>query len=58
MEVHMLCALIGVVLALGVGVAGRAPGVPPWWPVFCLAMAAAYLARLLVRSTVNARPAH
>lgn len=54
----MLCALIGVVLALGVGVAGRAPGVPPWWPVFCLAMAAAYLARLLVRSTVNARPAH
>ena len=35
-------------------------GVPPWWPLFCLAYdatAALYLAGLLVRSTVTARPA-
>lgn len=33
------------------------PGVPPWWPPFCLAfdgVAAAYLASLLVRSKVQA----
>ena len=56
----MLSALIGVVLALGVGVAGHDAGVPPYWPVFRLAydaMAAAYLAWLLVRATVEARPA-
>jgi hypothetical protein len=37
-------------------------GVPPWWPVFCLAYdatAALYLAALLVRARVPARlPAH
>jgi len=35
-------------------------GVPPWWPLFCLtydATAALYLAWLLARSTVTARPA-
>lgn len=35
-------------------------GVPPWWPLFCLAYdatAALYLAWLLARSTVTARPA-
>jgi hypothetical protein len=33
------------------------PGVPPWWPHFCLAydvVAAAYLAWLLLRSKVHA----
>jgi hypothetical protein len=33
------------------------PGVPPWWPLFCLAydvVAAAYLAWLLLRSKVHA----
>jgi hypothetical protein len=33
------------------------PGVPPWWPPFCLSfdvVAAAYLASLLVRSKVQA----
>lgn len=36
------------------------PGVPPWWPAFCLAydvVAAAYLAWLLSRSRVRARVA-
>jgi hypothetical protein len=33
------------------------PGVPPWWPAFCLAfdvVAAAYLAWLLSRSRIRA----
>lgn len=36
------------------------PGVPSWWPRFCLAfdvVAAAYLASLLLRSRVRASPA-
>lgn len=35
------------------------PGVPPWWPGFCLAsdvIAAAYLAWLVWRSPAHARP--
>lgn len=34
------------------------PGVPPWWPIFCLAYdvtAGGYLAVLLARSRVAAR---
>ena len=58
--------LIGAVLALGgspqaLGVLhGQLianPGVPAWWPQFCLAydvVAAAYLATLLSRSKVRA----
>lgn len=36
------------------------PGVPAWWPMFCIGydeVAAAYLAWLLLRRTVPARPA-
>jgi hypothetical protein len=36
------------------------PGVPAWWPAFCLAydgVAAAYLASLLLRRVVGVRPA-
>jgi hypothetical protein len=52
---------IGISLALAVSVHGRLianPGVPAWWPMFCLACdvtAAGCLASLLLRSRISAR---
>ncbi len=60
---HSLWLVVGALAAHGMfdlvhGHWIENPGVPPWWPRFCMAydvVAAAYLAWLLLRSKVHAR---